>query len=249
MKTLARAAIIGAFLATTALAAQAQVQANTAEAAMFQATTLNLSAYGEVRVEPDMAMINFGVMTEAPTAAAAMAQNARRMSEVMSALQSQGIEARNVQTSSINLNPQYTYRENQAPLLRGYQAQNQVTVRVLDLERLGPTIDAVVNSGSNQINGISFGLEDPTEAENQARREAVQALREKAQLYAQATGHSIRRLISLSEGGGYSQPVPPPMPMLARAESFDAGTPVSSGEMTVRINVNGLYELNPSPAR
>src|SRR5690606_25684363 len=104
-------------------------QALDSPGALFQATTLNLSAHGEVRVKPDMATINIGVMTEAPTAADASRQNASKMSEVTAALAKQGVEARNIQTTGLNLNPQYTYRNDQPPVLRGYQASNQVTVR------------------------------------------------------------------------------------------------------------------------
>ena len=80
-----------------------------------------------------------------------------------------------------------------------------------DLARLVPAIDAVVGAGANQVNGVSFGLKDPSGAENQARMTAVQALQAKAALYAQATGHRVGRLVSLSEDGGYT-PSPPPMP-------------------------------------
>ena len=93
------------------------------------------------------------------------------------------------------------------------------------------------------MNGITFGLNDPTTAENAAREAAVRALSNKAELYARATGHRIGRLVSLSESGGYA-PVPPPMPMMvmARMEKGEA-TPVAPGELRVRIDVSGLYEL------
>jgi uncharacterized protein YggE len=82
------------------------------------------------------------------------------MNRVVAALRAQGVAERDIQTSSINLNPQMQYRENQSPVVTGYEASNQVTVTVNDLARLGPTVDAVVAAGSNQINGISFGLKD-----------------------------------------------------------------------------------------
>ncbi len=242
MKTLIRAAALAAMLSAGALSAHAQAPSTGADA-MFRATTLSLSAYGETRIAPDMATINVGVTTQATTAVEAMQQNATRMSQVMSALTRQGIAARDIQTSSLNLSPQYDYRENQPPLLRGYQAQNQLTIRVMDVSKLGVAIDAVVSAGSNQINGISFGLKDPRAAEDAARREAVQALRAKVDLYATATGHRVLRLVNLSEGGGYSPPQPVPMLAMARAEKAD--TSISGGELSVRIDVNGVYELAP----
>jgi uncharacterized protein YggE len=243
MRTAGPAALCALALAGAAPAAVAQTAAPAAADTMFRTTTLNLSAYGEARVAPDKASITLGVMTEAPTASAAMEQNRVRMTEVIAALKRAGIAERDVQTSGLNLNPQYAYRENEPPRLTGYQASNQVTITVNDLNRLGAAIDATVSAGANQIQGISFGLKDPSTAENQARLDAVKALQAKASLYAQATGHRVSRLVSLSEGGGYAPPPPMPVMAMARAEKFDASTPVQPGQLTVRVDITGLYEL------
>lgn len=206
--------------------------------------TLNLSAYGEVRAAPDMASIIFGVVTEAQTAAEAMAQNRTRMNEVMRALRAAGIEERFIQTSGLNLQAQYDYQQNEPPRLRGYQTSNRVTVEIRDLDRVGATADAVVGAGVNQIDGISFGLINPRQAEDQARMAAVQALQAKANLYAHALGVQLGGIRNLSEGGGYSPP--PPMPQFARAAlAMDSAesTSVSPGELTVRINISGVYDI------
>ena len=242
------ALMIGAALAASAPAVvQAQSQPNGGAPLTIQAVTerpsLNLSAYGEVRAAPDMATISFGVVTEAPTAAEAMRQNAARMTEVMTALRRAGIPERSVQTSGLNLSAQYDYVQNEPPRLRGYQANNRVTVIIDDLTKVGTTADAVVAAGVNQIDGISFGLKDPSAAENQARQLAVRALQGKAALYAQALGVELGGIRSLSEGGGYA---PRPQMMYARAEmamGADASTPVAAGELTVRIDITGVYDL------
>lgn len=210
---------------------------------MSERPSLNLSASGEVKVAPDMAAINFGVVTEAATAQEAMAANARQMNQVMTALRRVGIEPRDVQTSGLNLSAQYDYQENQPPRLRGYQASNRVTVRVTKLDGLGGTVDAVVAAGVNQIDGVEFGLRDPRAAEDEARRLAVQALQAKAALYAQALGKPLGEIRNLTESGGY---LPQPRPaMFARAASADmAGTPVEGGELSVRIDITGVYDLN-----
>lgn len=242
MTSLVRAGAFALLLATAAVpAAQAQTATPAAET-MFRATTLNLAAHGETRVAPDMATITLGVQVEAPTAQAAMQQNARQMTQVIAALKKAGIAERDIQTSGLNLNPQYVYEQNVPPKLSGYQASNQVTIRVNDLARLGAAVDATVSAGANQVHGISFGLKDPTAAENAAREEAVKALAAKAELYARATGHRVARLVSLSEGGGYTPQPPMPVMAMARMEK-DASTPVSGGELSVRVDVTGLYEL------
>ena len=210
---------------------------------LFRATTLNLSAYGEVKAEPDMASISLGVQTEAPTAARAMADNARRMSQVVAALRSAGIDGKDIQTSGLNLSAQYDYQPNLPPKLRGYQASNQVSITVYDLGKLGPTLDAVVAVGANQINGVSFGLKDPQAAEDAARVKAVKALQSRAQLYAGATGLRPLRLVNLSEGGGYAPQPPRPLAMLRMSAEAAPSTPVEAGQLTVRVDVSGLYEL------
>jgi uncharacterized protein YggE len=238
-----RAAVLALALGAAPAAVLAQAAPPAAES-MFRATTLNLAAYGETKVEPDMATISLGVVTEGKTAAEAMQANATRMSAVVASLKKSGIADRDIQTSNLNLNPQYRYEERQPPILTGYQATNMVTITVRDLKRLGAAADASVSAGANQIHGIGFGLLDRTAAENAAREAAVKALAARADLYARATGHRVLRLVTLSEGGG-SYPVPPPMPVMAmaRAESFKGDTSVSPGELNVRVDVTGLYEL------
>jgi len=243
MKSLLRAAGFSLALMTAAAApAMAQPQAAAADA-MFAATTLNLSAYGETRIAPDMASIQLGVTTEAPTAVEAMRANAARMSAVVAALKKAGLESRDLQTSNLSLNPQYVYEQNQPPKLTGYQASNQLTVVVHDLARLGQVVDVVVSVGANTVGQISFGLENPRAAEDAARLAAVKALQDKAALYAGATGHRVGRLVTLSEGGGYVPSPRPPMPMMAMAREVAQSTPVETGELKVRIDVTGLYEL------
>jgi uncharacterized protein YggE len=128
--------------------------------------------------------------------------------------------------------------------MTGYQASNLVTITVRDLAKLGATVDAVVAAGANEINGIGFGLANPQAAEDAARQAAVKALTAKAGLYAQATGHRVQRLVNLSESGGYTPQPPRPMVMMRMAaDAAQAPTAIQGGELTVRIDVSGVYEL------
>lgn len=248
MKALVRAASMGALIVAGAAASAAgPVMAQTAPPAsaadtVFRATTLNLSAHGEVRRAPDMATITLGVTTEGATAAEALAANAARMNQVIAALKAGGIEARDIQTSGLNVNPQYVYVENQPPRLTGYRVSNQVTVIVRRLDRLGAAVDAAVRSGATDVGGVSFGIAQPGAAEDAARLEAVKALQAKADLYAKATGYRVARLVTLTEGGGYAPEPPRPMAMRAYADK-EAATPVEAGELAVRIEISATFEL------
>lgn len=209
--------------------------------AAFSATTLDLSAVGEVKLAPDMASITMGVDTTAPTAAEALRANAARMSQVVAALKAAGLPARDIQTSQLSLSPQYANEANRPQRLTGYQASNQVDVAVNDLSKLGRVVDAVVAAGADNIGQLSFGLANPGAAENAARVAAVKALEDKAALYAQATGYRVGRLVNLSEGGGYRPG--PPMPMMAMAVRSNESTPVEAGEVRVRVDITGEFEL------
>jgi hypothetical protein len=207
----------------------------------FAATTLDLTASGEVKAPPDMATINLGVSNTARSASEAIRANATRMAQVVAALKSAGLADRDIRTAQLSLSAQYADMPNAPQRLTGYEASNQVDVEVDDLARLGRVVDAVVAAGADSIGQLSFGLANPAAAENSARVVAVKVLEDKAALYAQATGYRIGRLVNLSEGGGYRPG--PPMPMIAMAARSNVSTPVEAGQVTVRIDISGLFEL------
>jgi uncharacterized protein YggE len=243
MKSFVRATALAGLLAGGALAAPIAAGAQTTTSdPVFAATTLSLSAHGETQVTPDQATITLGVQTKSASARDAMAQNAQRMSAVIAALRAAGIAGKDIRTSNISLEAQYVYAQNTAPRLTGYQASNDVTVTVEDLAKLGPAIDAVTEAGANQINAIGFGLKEPQPAEDAARLAAVKALRAKAELYAQAAGYHIVRLVNLSEGGGNAPQQFRPMEAM-KTRSAAAATPVEAGELAVGADVSAVFEL------
>ncbi len=230
-----------------AAAALAVPAAASAQAALqvqpITGTRLDVSATGEVTRIPDIAVISTGVVTRAATASAAIQQNATRMERVRAALKRAGIEDRDIQTSSINLNPEYVYAERQPPRLTGYTASNQVSVRFRDIRKTGEILDALVAEGANQINGPSLTIDKPEQALDEARLKAIAVGRARAELYARGLGMRVTRLLSVSESGGYA--APPPMPMYARAEmaSADASTKIDPGEQKVQVSVAMSFEL------
>ena len=234
---------IAALCAAAALAASATTASAQTEdvRAPFAATTLQVSAYGEIELPPDMATLVLGEETTGPTAAAAARSNAELMTRVIAAIKAADVPERDIQTSQLSLAPQYAYEANQPPRLTGYQASNQVRVAVHDLARLGRVVDAVVGAGATNVGQIEFGLANPVAAENSARVAAVKALEDKAGLYAQATGYRIGRLVNLSEGGT-ERPVMP-MPMMALAAKAQAATPIATGQIKVRVDITGMFEL------
>ena len=209
------------------------------------AARLSVTGEGQSATQPDMATISLGVSTEAATAQEAMAQNATRQQAVIDALKAEGIEARDIQTSGLNLSPRMVFAEGQPPKLSGYTAQNMVTVRVRDLARLGPVLDKLVETGANEINGIGFAREDMEAARDEARARAIAEARRRAEQMAGAAGMRLGALRALSDA-----PVaegPRPMMMRAEAKAADA-TPIEAGELSVTAQVSAVYDLLPGDA-
>jgi len=221
----------------------AQAQQTTTYAQPIAGTRLDVSATGEATRVPDVAIISTGVVTRAASARSALEQNAARMERVRAALRRAGIPDRDIQTSNINLNPEYRYAENQPPRLTGYTASNQVSVRFRDIAKTGEILDILVAEGANQINGPSLTIDKPEEALDEARTKAIAVGRARADIYARALGMRVVRLLSVSESGG-SYPVPPPMPVMMEARAMGgAATKIDPGEQKVSVTLGMTFEL------
>ena len=207
-------------------------------------TRLDIVATGEVTRVPDIALITAGVVTKAATATAAIGENANRMARVRAALRRAGIADRDIQTSSVNLNPDYRYVDNQPPQLTGYQASNNVSIRFRDIRRTGAILDALVAEGANQLNGPNLTVDKPEAALDEARVAAIAAGRARANLYAGALGLRVVRLISVSEQGADQ---PRPMAMMA-SDIMVTGTrikrtEIDPGEQKIATSVSMSFEL------
>jgi len=210
---------------------------------------LTVSAEGRTSRKPDLAVFTAGVASAGKTAGEAMSANSAEMAKVIAALKRAGIAERDIQTSNLSLNPVYADRSrpadplaNQPPQIIGYQANNTVTVKQRNLAQFSKVIDTLVTAGANQVNGPNFQIDQADAALDEARIEAVKKARTRADLYAQATGMKVVRMVSISESGGSS----PPMPMyrMAVAEAASA-PPVAPGEVSLEMNVTVQFELAP----
>jgi uncharacterized protein YggE len=227
-------------LTPTALAAQTTVPV---PVAILQGTRLDIVATGETKRVPDIAVISAGVVTQATDAAGAMRENAQRMSAVVAALRKSGVAERDIATASVSLNPQYRYGENVPPVITGYQAANTVSIRFRDVAKSGTILDTLVAQGANQINGPSLQIDKPEAAEDEARTDAIRKARARADLYAGAAGLKVKRILSISESGGYAPPMPPIAYMRSAMAGKEADTTIVAGEQSVGITVSVSFEL------
>jgi len=228
-------------IGAAALPGEASAQQTPTVTQTIAGTRLDISASGEVTRVPDLAIISAGVVTRSASASGAIQQAAARMARVREALRHAGIADRDIQTSNISLNPEYTYANNQPPKLNGYTASNQVSVRFRDIASAGAILDALVKEGANQINGPNLTIDKPEAALDEARAKAVATGRARAELYARALGMRIVRVVSISESGGYSPPPPMPVMMVERAQAADSK--IDPGEQKLQVNLAMTFEL------
>ncbi|WP_288415668.1 SIMPL domain-containing protein [uncultured Novosphingobium sp.] len=248
MKTLTFAAAAALAALTTPAIAQVASPVPTITAGH---TLLTVNAEGSSTQQPDLAMFNSGVTTQGDTASAALAENSRKMTQVVTALKRAGIADRDIQTSNLSLNPVYAQPrrlpdgsvEDQPQRIVAYQAVNQVSVKQRKLDDYGKVIDALVTAGANQVNGPNFMLSTPDTAMDEARNQAIKMARQRAQLYASAAGLRVVGIVSISESGSYTpQPVMYDRIMTTSAQRAPA-PPVMSGELETKVNVTVQFEL------
>jgi uncharacterized protein YggE len=233
--------ILAAAIALSAASLAPAVAQTPQPGPVLNGTRLDVVATGEVSRVPDTARISAGVVTAAPTATAALAQNATQMAAVRAALKRAGIADRDIQTSSINLYPDYRQDpQGNNPQIIGYRASNEVTVKFRDIAATGRILDALVAQGANQINGPMLGIDKPEAALDEARTKALANARARAELYARALGKRVGKIIAISEGGGnFVQN----LPMMRMQAGSAQSTAIDPGEQILSVSLSVSFEL------
>lgn len=203
--------------------------------------TMTISATGTATASPDQAVVQFGVETTGHNAALAMDENSAKMTAVYDALGDIGVGREDIATTGLSMHPRIEHDKDREPRILGYSVSNQVSATVDDLDSLGMALDALVSAGANQIRSVSFGISDTSLLEAEARRDAAQAARLKAEAYAEALGTEILGILSVSEGAAH-KPMPYQAQMM-RAESAMA-VPVSASDIDVTVSLNVVFELS-----
>jgi len=235
-----RKLIFAALLATSGMTASA------AMATQVNITTANpvidLTISESVETRPDIATFSTGVQTLAPTASEAVRANNVQMASVVARLKKLGIADRDIQTTQINLNQQFDYRDGQQ-IFKGYQASNMVNAKLRDLKKLGAFLDALAVDGATNFNGPTFGIDDDSKFQEAARDKVWATAMNRARNVARKAGYADVRVLRVEEndqGRGY-------MPMPISARSMDAAaeksTPISPGELSVGATMSFTFEM------
>jgi uncharacterized protein YggE len=218
--------------------------------------TLTVVGTGEAFGTPDRAVVRLGAVAQSSQAAEAQKLVGEIVTKTIDAVKQLGIDEKSIRTAGVSLTPVYTDQhlrplqpgqpqEPQEPRISGYRASNTLEVRLDDLSRLGPVIDAGVATGANNVEGVDFQLKDDGPQRKAALKQAATDARGKAEALADAMGMRLGPVIEVIEGGGPGRPIP-----MARramlAESFAANTPVQPGQLQVTASVTITYRLAPA---
>ncbi len=202
--------------------------------------SITVTGMGEVLVKPDMARVNIGVVTQFETASEGVRRNNQAVEELLGVLDEQGIAEADIQTSNFSVAPQYDYdRSGQAPRLIGYRVTNQVRVVVRSIADLGALLDKVVTAGANQINDVTFAINDAKLFEDTARRKAMADAHRKAALYAQEAGVRLGAALRIEEAADAVA-----MPQIGFAAVQEASTvPIAPGQQALRQHVRVTFAI------
>ena len=226
-----------ALIATPAMAANVDIA--------VQGPVVEITASETVQSEPDQATVGAGVTTRARTAVQAMRDNANAMDAVIARLKALGIAREDIQTSGVNLNAAFQYNNNNTPpVFQGYDVTNQVSVTLKDIGKVGATLDALVASGANNLNGPFFSRKNDKPQRAQAREAAFKTAEAQARDYAKMAGFGGVRLLAVEETLSQGGPIPFEA-MRAQAITVTAAkvTPIEPGRVGTAVQLTAKYEM------
>src|SRR3990167_9105013 len=207
--------------------------------------TVSFSGEGRVVAKPDIAKVQLSIVTEALTSKAAQDENSKKSKTVTDYLKKQNIEDKDIKTTGYNIYPQYKYPQfGGQPQITDYQVNQSIEIKIRDLDKVSNILDGLVSAGANQVNDLSFEIDNPDALKAEARAKAIADAKKKANELKSQVGISLGKIVNFSENtGGY------PVPIYMKAE-FDSrggmgggGPSVPTGENEITVNVTITYQI------
>ncbi len=210
------------------------------------ANTISMSAEGKVSAVPDLATLDLGVSSTAATAKKAQDDTTKKSNQISDYLKKEGVDAKDMATTQLSVYPTYDYSKGQNTIT-GYQANQSLSVKIHNIDKstemLGKLIDGVTTAGANQINGVSLSFEDADNLRQEARKQAIDKAKQKAQELAAQAGLRLGRIVSISESSP-SYPMPMAYGMGGGAMDSKAIAPqVSPGSQDITATITVTFEV------
>ncbi len=197
---------------------------------------------GKANAIPDTASADIGITVNQATVNNAQSQANQIINKISSDLKNLGVKEKDIKTTNYSINPNYNF-EGGRQRIDGYTVSVNLEIKVTPIEKINQVIDTATKDGANSVGNIQFTLndEEKTKLENQARKQAVDAAKQKAQSLAQASGIRLGRIINVSESNQEQRPI---TFMEKSAVGLGAGdTSVEPGQSTISTTVTLSYEI------
>ncbi len=201
---------------------------------------ISVNGTGKVYLVPDIAYVYIGVRSQADDVATALNENNAQAQAIANTLKERNVAAEDIQTTAFNVYPQQEYLPSGEIGKTFYVVENTVFVKVRELQNLGSMLDAVVRSGANSINGISFDVQDRASAEAEARRLAIEDAKAKAVELAANAGVELGDLYSASV---YSSGGAMPVFEAKGGAAYDSTAPIAAGQLVIQADANMTYYI------
>lgn len=205
--------------------------------------TISVSGEGKAIGIPDVALINFSVVTEKTTAQEAMSENAKEMNEIIKFIKESGVEDKDITTKQYYLSPRYDWIEGKR-VFRGYELTSTLSVKIRNLDKISSIIDGAVSRGANQVEDIQFVIDEPEKLKGEARAKAIENAKERAKNIAEATEMKIGKIVSFSESAGIENY---PFPYYLESKEAIGGVgeapQIEEGSREIKVNVSLMFEV------
>ncbi|TAK05405.1 SIMPL domain-containing protein [Patescibacteria group bacterium] len=203
--------------------------------------TIAINGEGRVTAVPDVARISVGLITEGRDIATIQRQNTEKMNNLIAAVKTLGVADKDIQTTNYSIYPKYDYTDGRS-ILSGYTVNQNATVKVRDLSKVGAIFAKVGEIGANQVSGPDFTIDDPTALRDQARLDAIADAQMKAEALARSLGVRLGRVVGFSESGSGA---PVPFYDLARGLGGAESAPpkIEAGELDITSDVSLVFEI------
>ncbi|MFA6105419.1 MAG: SIMPL domain-containing protein [Patescibacteria group bacterium] len=192
----------------------------------------------------DIAVTTIGFSNLNTDVAKAQTENKKVMDQVVADLKKQGIDAKDMQ-SNYSINPEYDYTQ-KGTTFKGYRVNNNVTVKIRDLNKISDILSLPGKYGANQVGGLSFTIDDTENLKSEARAKALLDAKKKSVQLAQMLGVQLGEVISYSD---YENSPMPIYSSYAKVDGIGGGggyggpAEVASGSQDIVMNVSITYKI------
>ena len=206
--------------------------------------TISITGYAEVSAKPDVAQITISVLSENRDLGVATEDNNTKTNAIVSFLKENGIEDKDIKTSTYNINPRYEYYSDyRNRYLAGYEVTQSLVVKIRNLDSVGEIIAGSSERGSNDISSLSFIIDDDEALKAQVKKQAIDDAKLKASELAKDLGISLSEIVGFYENNYYSAPQIS-YAKVAMVENLDSSTPsIEAGENTIIASITITYKI------